>query len=369
MARWDTGEGLRFFADHVWEAFGKLDAEFDEEIQGIADGAAARGVDVSKDVLVAWNGYNELLGGWWTTCHPDTNVKPVWARSGPHRCSAFVCTGEASADGKVVMAHNTWDRYAMGDNYNIVLDITPGSGHRMLMQAVPGYISSTMDWAVTDAGLMITESTIGGFDGFAAGLDPEFQRSRRAAQYSGSMREWYRTMCKDNNGGYANTWLLGETGTKRIARVDLGLKHQGYEEQSSGYFAGYNVAADLRVRNQECSNPGEYSDIRGNGARRVRWDQLFATHQGKVDVALAQQMIADHFDVCTEEPDSPSSRTICGQSTDRTDAGARRDPPLRWGSAGSASTTGQLIAMDRRPMPAARPRSESPDPRGPPSLR
>ncbi|MCC3768391.1 hypothetical protein [Streptomyces sp. UNOC14_S4] len=42
MARWDTGEGLRYFADHIGDAFAPLDEEYAEEIQGIVAGAAVR---------------------------------------------------------------------------------------------------------------------------------------------------------------------------------------------------------------------------------------------------------------------------------------------------------------------------------------
>ncbi|MGK5531422.1 C45 family autoproteolytic acyltransferase/hydolase [Streptomyces sp. URMC 129] len=324
LARWDTGENMEFFGEGARETFGELEAEYEEEIQGIVDGVRSEshrsttpyGVPITRDVMVAWNGYLELVGYWWPQTSRQTAVpRPGRPQGGLERCSAFIATGSATQDGEIVMAHNTWDRFALGDNFNLILDIQPpaGQGHRVLMQAAPGYITSNMDWMVTSAGLMITETTIGSYklDPVSGpGIKPEFLRSRKAAQYGTSLDRWREIICTGNNGGYANTWLVGDAHGGTIARLDLGLRHQGYEEKRDGYFGGFNVASDLRVRNQECSDPGAYSDIRGNGARRVRFDQLLG-NGGKVDVERAKEIIADHHDVL-QKKDAPGSRTICG---------------------------------------------------------
>ncbi|MGO4426600.1 hypothetical protein AB4Z54_49850, partial [Streptomyces sp. MCAF7] len=184
----------------------------------------------------------------------------------------------------------------------------------MLMQAAPGYITSGADWVVTDAGLMICETTIGSFTGhFLKGRTPEFQRSRKAAQYGDSIETWQQLMLDGNNGGYANTWLVGEakSANKRIARIDVGTAHHGSEERTDGYFACYNVASNLKVRNQETSDPGAYSDIRGNGARRVRFGQLLG-NSPRMTAEQAQKVIADHHDVYCDNAIRPGSRSICG---------------------------------------------------------
>ncbi len=46
-------------------------------------------------------------------------------------------------------------------------------------------------------------------------------------------------------------------------------------------------------------------------ARHVRWDELMATNKGAIDVALAQNFMADHYDAYLKKS-GPSQRTLCG---------------------------------------------------------
>ena len=54
-------------------------------------------------------------------------------------------------------------------------------------------------------------------------------------------------MKKDNNGGFAKAWLIGDVNTNEIARLELGLKYTGLKKKKDGYFIGSNVAEDLRI--------------------------------------------------------------------------------------------------------------------------
>ena len=49
-------------------------------------------------------------------------------------------------------------------------------------------------------------------------------RSRKALQYSNSIDDYVRIMLDGNNGGYANDWLIGDTKTNEVAKLELGLK-------------------------------------------------------------------------------------------------------------------------------------------------
>jgi len=82
------------------------------------------------------------------------------------------------------------------------------------------------------------------------------------------------------------------------------------KKKKNGYFVGSNVADNLEILRDETTAP--YDDTRNFAvARRVRWKQLMKKHYGKIDVELAQQMLADHYDVYLEQ-DKPSCRTLCG---------------------------------------------------------
>ena len=118
------------------------------------------------------------------------------------------------------MAHNNWTEYILGERWNAVLDIVPAKGHHILMDAMPGSIHSGDDFVVNGAGLVYTETTISQFKGFKEDGTPEFVRARRAAQYAASIDDFVRIMTEDNNGGYANDWLVGDLNTNEIARLE-----------------------------------------------------------------------------------------------------------------------------------------------------
>ena len=307
LTYWDTGMKWEYFVEAAETLFVSwIDEEFLDEIKGIADGAQSAGVDISWQEVLTWNGYEELTGYWW-----PNEMAGKYAGGDSDHCSGFIATGSATKGGNIIMAHNSWDAFEQGQFFNMVLDIKPASGHRMFMQSVPGFIDSMTDFFVTEAGLMGTETTIGGFSLYDPNEVPEFVRVRKAMQYANTLNEFASFMEKQNNGGYANSWLLGDINTGEIMRLELGLKYQSIQRKKDGYFIGFNAPEDPKIRNLECSKTG-YTDIRmASGARRVRLTQLMEEYYGKIDVSIAQKILADHYDVYLKK-ENPSSRTIEG---------------------------------------------------------
>jgi hypothetical protein len=223
LTYWNTGMKWQFFVDASERLFVPwIDQEYMDEICGIADGAQNAGVNVSWQEILAWNGYEEITDYWWPNEKSGKYAKGE--KSNKDHCSAFIATGSATKDGRIVMAHNTWSEFEIGQFSNLILDIEPSQGHRIFMQSDPGYIDSFSDFFVTNAGLMGTETTIGGFSLYDPNEAPEFFRVRKAMQYSDDLHEFVETMKKNNNGGYANTWLLGDIHTGEIMRYELGLQ-------------------------------------------------------------------------------------------------------------------------------------------------
>jgi hypothetical protein len=303
----DTGKEWEFFVQEAEKQFvPRVEPEFLEEIKGIAEGAQMAGVDISWQEVLTWNGYEELEGYWWPNARAG-----AYSDGAEDQCSAFVATGSATTDGQVVMAHNTWTSFVLGQFSNLILDIQPAQGHRIFMQSLPGRINSKTDFFVTDAGLMGTETTIGGYNGYDPNGAPEFFRMRKAMQYSETLDDFVAIMEDQNNGGYANSWLLANAKTGEIMLFELGLKYQNVERTTDGYFIGFNAAIDPRIRNLECSNTG-YDDIRtAAGARRVRLTQLMEEYYGRIDVQVGQTILADHYDVYLQK-ENPCSRTVEG---------------------------------------------------------
>jgi len=294
----------------------KVDAENLAEIDGIVEGLKAAGVSTSRDEMVTYNALNDLSGYWWPV------VKEKIGASSPNppkqSCSAFVATGSMTTDHNIVLGHNTWSDYPQAD-FNLILDIQPARGHRIMMQTLPGWVHSSADFFITDAGLVGTETTIADFKGFDEKGVPEFARFRRATQDASSIDEWCAIMKRGNNGGYANSWLLGDVKTGEIARLELGLKYVGFERKKDGFFTGSNIAEDLKIlRFETSSNESEIKT--SNVARRVRWKQLMKEYTGRIDVEKAKLLLADHYDTYLQR-DNPDSRTLCGHAENELQGG------------------------------------------------
>jgi hypothetical protein len=282
-----------WLADNALALFkNKIDPENLSELEGIIEGMKAAGKVFSLADIIAYNGWIELSSYWWPQELKKMEVKklpPV-----KESCSAFIATGSMTSDGGIVMGHNTMSNYHEVF-CNLVIDIVPENGHRILMQTVPGWIHSGTDFFVTDAGLVGCETTIGDFEGFDSEGIPEFSRMRRATQDARNIDEWCNIMKHGNNGGYANAWLIGDINSGEIARLELGLKYTGFEKTKDGYYTGSNVAENIQILRFETTT--NESDIRDMSiARRVRWKQLMAENAGRIDVEKGKQFEAEHFD-------------------------------------------------------------------------
>ena len=204
-------------------------------------------------------------------------------------------TGASRA--RVVMAHNSWDAFVNVQPFNMILDITPSSGQRIFMQAGPGCIDSFTDFFITDAGMMGTETTMAGFDAYNPDAAPEFFRARKAMQYADNLDRFIQIMTDQNNGGYANSWLLGDVHSGEIMLFELGLRYSNVERKTDGYFAGFNAPQDPGSATWN-ANDVVCTDIRDAiGARSVRLVQLMEQYQGRVRREAAKTIIADHYDV------------------------------------------------------------------------
>jgi hypothetical protein len=282
----------------------RVPPEYREEIAGIVEGASAAGAKLDVWDLVVLNAALEM--GYYTAVL-DGGAKSA----APDKCSAFVATGRFTRDGRPVIAHNNWSGYLDGARWNVVFDLRPARGHRILMDGYPGLVHSGDDFGVNAAGLAITETTITAFKGFDPTGVPEFVRARTAMQYASSIDEFARIMREGNNGGYANAWLVADTGKGEVARLELGLKNVTLERTADGYFVGSNFPVSPKLAAEETTFRLDDPALSAN-ARRVRAEEIMRENEGRIDLAVAKAYLADHYDAYERKADAPSERTLCG---------------------------------------------------------
>ena len=281
-----------------------------EEMSAIAKGCTAGGTPTTADEILAWNNYFTLIDSWYPNQSKGSGEKHSSREGGAKdHCSAFIAVGDYTHDRKIVMAHNSFTNFIDGQYFNVILDIQPQHGHRILMQTFPCGIWSGTDFFVTSAGIMGTETTIGGFLPYENNYTIAC-RIRQAMQYGNTLDEYVEILKDGNSGDYANSWMFGDTRTQEIMVLELGLKYTNVKRTKNGCFIGCNVAFDPKIRNLECADTG-YCDVRRHqGARQVRLPDLMEEYKGKINVEIAEKIIGDHYDVYLERI-NPCSRTVC----------------------------------------------------------
>lgn len=279
------------------------------EMKGIAAGCNANGTQTTLEEIIAWNFYMSIP--YWFQIISDTAAGKEGGgnRTNDH-CSAFIAVGDFTQNGEIVMAHNSFTDYVDGQYSNIVLDLNPSNGYRFIMQTSPCWIWSGTDFFITAAGIIGTETTIGGFLPYEPKY-PVGYRIRTAMQYGSNLDDYAKILIHNNSGDYANSWLFGDINNNEIMRVELGLKYYSISKTKNGYFIGFNAAFDPRIRNLECINSGFYDIRRHQGARRVRLTDLIKQNKGKINIDIAKKIIADHYDVYLKKNNNPCSRTVC----------------------------------------------------------
>src|SRR6202046_965822 len=305
----DAFEAIKMFDVHQtqrdWECLRKtaremlwphIDLEYQQELQGIADGVKAHGVDLDVYDIVALNAFEEVPDYYvpWLNQQQKSAKAPKLAA--PGNCSAFIATGRMTKDHQIVIAHNNWTSYLAGGRWGVSFAIRPEHGNRILMDGFPGVITSDDDFGVNSAGMMITETTITEFEGWDPEGKPEFMRSRKALQYANNIDDYVRIIKEGNNGGYANDWLIGDRKTGEIGYLELGLKNTPLWRTKDGYFVSSNFARDPKLIREE-TDGFDVNDMSSSmNARHVRADEMVQHAKGTIDVEMAEGFLADHFD-------------------------------------------------------------------------
>jgi hypothetical protein len=325
----------------IWN---KLDKEYQDEINGIATGLRAQHKDYDSIDVAAYNAWLEL--GFY---YVPSLMNAMKAHSGdnkaPGNCSAFIATGHYTKDGKIVIGHNNWTEYIVGQHWNVIADIVPEKGNHILMDCMPGFIHSGDDFLITDNGILITETTITQFNLFDSTGIPEFMRARKAAQYSKSIDDVIKIFTEGNNGGYANDWLIGDTKTNEVAKLELGLKDYRVWRSKDTAMIGSNFASDPKLIKEETTFDVNDSTTSPN-ARKKRMEQLVLVDmKGKIDAETGKQIEGDHVDAL-QGKNANNRCVICGHIDEDAKGCAEWDHPAYYpmGAVQGKVTTSALAA-------------------------
>jgi len=282
-----------------------FDREIMEEMRGIADGASDAGakwlnrridlIDIAVVNVTVEMG--ELAPAVDTTATGLEGIDLQKPDYGKHdHCSAFAATGPATKDGKMVIGHVTWWPITLAEQTNVMLDIKPAAGHRMLIQSYPGGIESGTDWYQNDAGVVLTETTIDQTPFDIHGTPVAF-RARMAIQYSANIDDVVKVLGTQNNGLYTNEWLIGDAKTNEIAMYELGTNKTKLWRSSKnewfggtpGFYWGDNNPKDLDVRLENHPDPKGDPDYIPYvpGPRDLAWQKLYRANEGKIDEQFA----------------------------------------------------------------------------------
>jgi hypothetical protein len=334
-----TGRDWAFYRNESYRIlWHNIPTEYQEELKGIVSGVTSKSGEGKIDLkdIVAMNSFLEIPDYYvpWL----ENQAKPT----PPEHCSAFAATGSWTKDGKIVIAHNNWSEYLIGERWNIIMDIVPEKGNHIFMDALPGFIHSGDDFNVNSAGIIATETTISAFKGYDTTQVAEFVRARKAIQYASSIDQYVAIMIDRNNGGYANDWIIGDNKTGEIARLELGLKNHFLERTSDGYFTGANFPVNEKILNEETSF-NDFPPENSASIRRQRWEELMKENKGKIDIDIAKSFMSDHFDMLRNK-EKGGRFSLCGH-LDEDDAGVAG---VTWGSAHFAAGAVQGKVVDSK---------------------
>ena len=300
--------------------FRKYDVEFLEEMKGIADGAVKAGAkfkgrDIDLLDIVTLNSavdMSSLQDGLAHATHPlsgrtfmtgDDEMEK--GGKGDH-CNSFVATKGATKSGRFLFTQMfMWNGYT-GTEWNVMLDVVPDKGHRLVMQTFAGGIHSGTDWYLNASGLVMGETTVGQTP-FNADGTPQSNRIRKAAQYASNIDEAAAILFKQNNGLYTNDWTMADAKTDEGACFLLGTEKtrlwrtgtKGKPADTPGNHPDFiwanNNNRDLDVRSEYGANPDNApADLAFNTWNRdIAWQEVFKTygHAG-FDIDSATRVMA-----------------------------------------------------------------------------
>jgi hypothetical protein len=213
-----------------------------------------------------------------------------------HKCSAFVATGPATRNGQIVFGQIfMWHGYT-GVHWNVITDIVPSDGYRLVYHTFPGGIHSGSDFYLNSAGIAFGETTVMQTP-YEANSTPQSNRARKAAQYAASIEDVERILWENNNGMYTNDWPIADFTTGEVAILLLGTKQKRLWRTSEdmspfgtpGFLWANNNPRDPEVRKEYVAQPDErpFDLMFSPWNRDIAFNEFYREHAGEIDANAA----------------------------------------------------------------------------------
>jgi len=306
--------------------------EYKEEIRGIADGAKARGVkiygeDITYEDILTLNEMYELMSiltNFPKGFHLLKDIFNAFSFSNfyefslsfypSHHCNGFAAVGNATKDGNIVISDSVWCggwwySYYIAQRWNVILDIEPSSGHRLIISTSPGYIWSDEDFWQNDEGLAMIETTfIQGI--FKLNGIPLAIRTRMAIQYGDNIDDVIKYFLEGNTGVMNAQWLIADAEEKEIALLEFGLYHNNVIRKKDGFLWSANNPFDFKVRRDiigyevlkapffrfahllfNTTGYQYYTLFYTPSERDIKFEELGNQYYGKIDVEVVKKIM------------------------------------------------------------------------------
>ncbi len=293
----DYGKDWSFFKEFVKGNYSNsVEPDYYEEILNI--------VKYSNNLYNSNLEYEDLLT---LNCIPEIDsyfsMKKNILRE-PH-CSSFIANGKFHKGEGYILGHTTWWRYYTAINFNNFLIYKPNKGFSFAMQTAPGFLFSFTDFYYNSKGIAISETTMDGINTFNLDGKPLFQRLRKAIQYSSSIEDVVYFLTKDNNGSYANDYLIGSK--DGIAILELGTYNYALEKKREGFFVSSNKVQFENLKEESLIT---YENDLDSDSSRFKRLSAFIT-ENTLTIENSKLLLSDHYDHRVGK-DNPGKNSICG---------------------------------------------------------
>jgi len=322
-----------------WEQY---PAEYQREVKGIAQGVANRGGQLFgepvtyEDILTL----NEMYEFMSMLVNPAKSIHPLRSlyydllgvapeleekqadfitslvnQPPAHHCNGFIATGDATSNGQMVASDSVWFgswwySYYIAQRWNVIMDIIPARGNRVVMGTSPGLIWSDEDYYQNDQGLVLIETTCPQGLWKKNGL-PLAVRARTAMQYGSTVDDAIEALRGNNNGIMNAVWLIGDATTGEIARFELGLYESAVWRTTNGFYWSANNPMDPSVRREQLrlesakgvlfrafnilfnTSGYEYYTLQYHPSPRdIRFEEMGNEYYGRIDAEVVKKIMS-----------------------------------------------------------------------------